>query len=110
MHAWSLKFLDAWYVTPNFQSVGRTCHEVALRWSLVITLNVSDSSVRSSPVCHTCPQLRLSSVHLTRLLPFTDIAATSPAPPTLVTSTMLKYLLPVMVYRMPPCFRHGTRR
>ncbi|BAT06711.1 Os08g0561950, partial [Oryza sativa Japonica Group] len=83
-------------VTPNCQSGGRTCQEVALRWSPVITLNVSDSPVRTSDVCHSCPQLRFSGVHFTLLFPFTDSPATSPAPPTFDTITRLKYGFPVI--------------
>lgn len=59
-------------------------------------------------LCQFWPQLRDNCCQLLLLEPLTDTETTSPAPPTLVISTRLKYECPLIVNLIPPLFLQAT--
>ncbi|URE23231.1 hypothetical protein MUK42_03227 [Musa troglodytarum] len=81
--------------------------EVEVRRSLPVTRKERDWPTRTALDCQFWPQLRDMGIHPVRE-PLTLARMMSPAPATLVISTRLKYLNPLMVNRIPPDFLHGT--
>ncbi|CAN1765431.1 hypothetical protein LINPERHAP1_LOCUS9631, partial [Linum perenne] len=88
---------------------GTTLCETTDRPLLVVALNDSSCPWSTPFACQFCPQFLAIGIHLV-FDPFTDIATTSPAPPTLLTSTRLKYVLPVIVNLIPPFLLQATLR
>lgn len=74
---------------------------------LVVTFKERAWPFRYELLCQFWPQFLDMACQLV-LEPFIETLTTSPAPPTLVISTRLKYECPLIVNLTPPVFLHGT--
>ena len=95
------------YVFPYSQSLGTTLKLVSVLPSLELSSKDRGWPLMSQLMCHTWPQLRPIESHPDSVpLIFTDL--TSPAPPTLLISTVKKKCRPLTENLTPPSRRHLT--
>jgi hypothetical protein len=94
-------------VWPKDHPAGATLLATTVRPSLEVTLNERLCPSRWELLCQFWPQFLDIGCQLV-FEPLMETAVTSPAPPTLVISTRLKYEWPLIVNLMPPFFWQGT--